>query len=68
VERLVDDTNNNYAHWDDGEPGSYTRAYIASTTHHLTAADADRVLRRWSVILAPYRTGNAGPIAEAFEA
>ena len=41
VERLVDDTNGNYAQWDDGEPGSYTRAYIASTCHNLTTEDAD---------------------------
>ena len=68
VERLVNDTNSNYAHWDDGEPGSYTRAYIASTTHHLTAADADRVLRRWSVILAASTEPEMqGPIADAFE-
>jgi AcrR family transcriptional regulator len=69
VERLVDDTNDNYARWDDGEPGSYTRAYIASTTNHLTAADADRVLRRWSVILAASTEPEMqGPISEAFEA
>jgi AcrR family transcriptional regulator len=68
VERLVDDTNNNYAHWDDGEPGSYTRAYIASTCHNLTTADADRVLRRWSVILAASTEPEMqGPISQAFE-
>jgi AcrR family transcriptional regulator len=69
VERLVADTNRNYAQWDDGEPGSYTRAYIASTCHNLTAADADRALRRWSVILAASTEPEMqGPIAEAFEA
>ena len=68
VERLVDDTNNNYAHWDDGEPGSYTRAYIASTCHNLTTADAERVLRRWSVILAASTEPEMqGPISQAFE-
>ena len=68
VERLVDDTNANLDHWDDGEPGSYTRAFIASTCHNLTAADADRVLRRWSVILAASTEPKMQePIADAFE-
>ncbi|MFG1929242.1 TetR family transcriptional regulator [Mycobacterium sp. NPDC048908] len=69
VERLVDDTNSNYAQWDDGRPGAYTRAYIASTCHSLTTADADRVLRRWAVILAASTEPDMqGPIAKAFEA
>jgi AcrR family transcriptional regulator len=68
VERLVDDTNGNFARWDDGEPGSYTRAFIASTCHSLTTENADRVLRRWSVILAAStEPGMQAPISQAFE-
>jgi AcrR family transcriptional regulator len=68
VERLVDDTNGNFARWDDGEPGSYPRAFIASTCHSLTTENADRVLRRWSVILAAStEPGMQAPISEAFE-
>jgi AcrR family transcriptional regulator len=68
VDRLVEDTNANYARWDDGQPGSYTRAFIASTCHILTAADGDDVLRRWAVILAAStEPGMQDPIAGAFE-
>jgi len=34
LERPVEDTNNRCARCDDGEPGSYTRAYIVSTCRH----------------------------------
>ena len=68
MDRLVEDTNANYARWDDGQPGSYTRAFIASTCHILTAADGDDVLRRWAVILAAStEPGMQDPIAGAFE-
>jgi AcrR family transcriptional regulator len=68
VERLVDDTNDGLARWDDGEPGSYTRAYISSTANIITSEDSDAVLRRWSVILAAStEPGMQGPISAAFE-
>jgi AcrR family transcriptional regulator len=68
VERLVEDMNSNYARWDDGKPGSYTRAYIAATCHHLTAADSSQMLRRWSVILAASTERDMlGQISEAFK-
>jgi len=50
-------------HWDDGEPGSYTRAYIASTTHHLTAATPTGAAR-WSSSGASTEPEMQGPIAK----
>jgi AcrR family transcriptional regulator len=68
VERLVEDTNNNFARYDDGEPGAYTRAYIEATTRSITARDGDAVLRRWAVILAACtEPGMQEPISHAFE-
>jgi AcrR family transcriptional regulator len=68
VERLVADTNANLARYDDGKPGSYTRAYIEGTTRSITAEDGDAVLRRWAVILAACtEPGMQEPISRAFE-
>jgi AcrR family transcriptional regulator len=68
VARLVKAANDNLARYDDQRPGSYTRAYITSSSHGITGVDGDAVLRRWAVILAACtEPGMQGPISEAFE-
>jgi AcrR family transcriptional regulator len=68
VERLVADTDASFARRQDGQPGSYTRAYLESTASAITADNADAVLRRWAVILAAStEPGMQTPIADAFE-
>jgi AcrR family transcriptional regulator len=68
VERLIDDESAALARWDDGEQGSFTRAYIASVTRAITSANSVAVLRRWSVILAACTEPDMQePISSAFE-
>jgi AcrR family transcriptional regulator len=68
VERLIKDANESLARWDDGKPGSYTRAYIASAQHGITGENGDAILRRWSVILAAStEPGMQTSISEAFQ-
>lgn len=68
VARLITDEEAALERLDDGEPGSFTRAYIASATRGITSADGEAMLRRWSVILAACtESGMQGPISIAFE-
>lgn len=52
VDRLIREFDDLIASYDDGRPGSYTRAYIEATFCVLTDGEAASTRRRWSVITA----------------
>lgn len=52
VSRVIDDFDELIASFDDGSPGSYTRAYVEATFVVLTEAGNERTRRRWSGITA----------------
>ncbi|MBO2450577.1 TetR family transcriptional regulator [Actinomadura barringtoniae] len=50
VARVIEEFDDLIASYDDGSPGSYTRAYVEATFAVLT--DGSRTYRRWSAITA----------------
>jgi AcrR family transcriptional regulator len=52
VDRLIREFDELIVSFEDGRPGSYTRAYVEATFCVLTAGEAASTRRRWSVITA----------------
>ncbi|ACY99105.1 MULTISPECIES: TetR/AcrR family transcriptional regulator [Thermomonospora] len=52
VTRVIDEFDDLVADYDDGSPGSYTRAYVKATFEVLTGRQGARTSRRWSAITA----------------
>jgi AcrR family transcriptional regulator len=52
VARVIEEFDTLIASYDDGTPGSYSRAYVEATFAIMTGAEATRTRRRWTVITA----------------
>ncbi|WP_131738601.1 TetR/AcrR family transcriptional regulator [Actinomadura roseirufa] len=64
VARVIEEFDDLIASYDDGAPGSYTRAYVEATFEILTGEA--RAYRRWSAISAAATDPEqAGPLSEA---
>ncbi|SEF79344.1 DNA-binding transcriptional regulator, AcrR family [Thermomonospora echinospora] len=52
VTRVIEEFDDLVARYDDGSPGSYTRAYVEATFEVMAGQEATRTRRRWSAITA----------------
>jgi AcrR family transcriptional regulator len=52
VARVIEEFDALIASYDDGTPGSYSRAYVEATFAIMTDTEAARTRRRWTVITA----------------
>lgn len=65
VARVIEEFDARVASSDDGDPGSYSRAFVEATFAILTGSEAVRTRRRWAGIMAAAEPELTAPLREA---